>query len=368
MRIAILSLTPGHNYGGILQSYALQTILERMGHSVKVISKVRFLKILGFMMLAKYGVRIIKKYLLRKKDVSVRSEYNFNQSKILKLHNTYSFVDKYLHLRTIDSFDDVKDNEFDAFVVGSDQVWRPRYFEGQYQSVICNAFLAFAENWNVKRIAYAPSFGVDTNEYSETQLSECSNLLKKFDAVSVREQSGVELCKDYFGVSAIQLCDPTMLLTKADYLKLIDSNVPKSKGNLLVYCLDKSDELDKIVSFISESKGLSPFYTNEDSDGVKPPVESWIKAFDDAEFVVTDSFHACVFSLIFRKSFIVTGNKNRGMSRFESLLSDFGMKERLVTDYSQLSNDLIDLPLGDLDEKFERLREKALTFLKTINN
>ncbi len=363
MRIAILSLVPGHNYGGILQSFALQTVLERMGHEVKVISKVPSFKETGWKKYIKYGVRFVKKYILRtQKDLPIKREKFYTEKRKYELQKTLVFVDEYLHIRYIDKFEDIKEGEFEAFVVGSDQVWRPQYFCGQYNTEIENAFLKFTEGWKVKRISYAASFGVDFNEYSTSQTKSCRELLKKFDAVSVREDSGIKLCYQLFDVPARKVCDPTMLLSKEDYLKLIDCNIPKSSGNLFVYCLDRNESLDKIVSEISSEKNLVPFFIRDD-DRVKPSVESWLQAFNDAEFVVTDSFHACVFSLIFKKPFIVIGNKDRGMSRFDSLLVEFGMKERLVLSLSDNIVDIEDLKIDGVDPVFEKIRKESYDFL-----
>lgn len=362
MKIGILSLNPGHNYGGILQSYALMTILERMGHEVRVISRIRYMTVWSPKMFLKYAVRAFRRLILRQ-PFGIFYEKGQNDW----INKTYgkmlAFCKKKLHLRLVKSFAEVKETEFDAIVVGSDQVWRPKYFKSQYQATVADAYLKFAVSWNIKRVAYAPSFGVDDWEYTPEETRECAYLLQKFDAISVRELSAVRICKKHLNADVINLCDPTMLLSKENYETLVDVSTPKSKGNLLVYCLDQSEELDRLVCKISKDKHLTPFSTNAALECQKGSVEAWIRGFMDAEFVITDSFHACVFSLIFHKPFIVFGNQNRGMSRFETLLSTFGQSERLLFQADEYSEEKKYPTYEHVDEVFFQLRQKANKFL-----
>lgn len=328
MKIAIVSLVLHTNYGGILQSYALQTVLERMGHEVEVLRK----PAVKWPSKYKFPFCIAKRLVKRLIDGKTPVFYEKNKERQLAFvrKNTELFINKYIHVRYIDSFKDIKEGEYDAFVVGSDQVWRPRYFTKQWGATIDNAFLTFTKGWNIKRMAYAASFGVDECEYSEQELKDCSNALKLFDAITVRELSGIDLLQKYFGCTGEQVIDPTLLLTKDDYLSLIQ-NEPKSKGSLLVYVLDENDEIKELVKRVAKEKGLIPFYVKAPYNETQPKVETWLKGFADAEFVVTDSFHACVFSVIFEKPFVVVGNKDRGNARFDSLFSLLGTNENYVS-------------------------------------
>ena len=141
-----------------------------------------------------------------------------------------------------------------------------------------------------------------------------------------------------------QVLDPTLLIKKEDYIQLFEKNkVSESKGNLLVYILDEIPEKSELINKIAEEKKLIPFKVNSKvgkgglslPEYIQPTVEEWIRGFYDAEFVVTDSFHACVFSILFNKPFIVYGNENRGLSRFTSVLNIFGLEERLLKNLSE---------------------------------
>lgn len=366
MKIGILTLPLQTNYGGILQAYALQTVLERMGHEVSLIEKKK--RLYGFPLWKAplvYGKRMIFKVLsLQAPPIFYEQKY-----KPLLSKNTDRFINKYIKRRIVANFDEIKDSDYDAVVVGSDQVWRPQYFKLPIEI----AYLNFAKEWDIKRIAYAASFGTDEWEYNQPQTNNCKHLIKIFDAVSVREKSGVRLCKDYLGVAAEHLLDPTLLLSPEDYIQLFkNSDTPQSPGTLLTYILDESDEKQQLINIISKERNLIPFRANSRienkkaplAERVQPLVEQWLRGFYDAEFVVTDSFHACVFSIIFGKPFIAIGNKERGMARFESLLSTLGLQKNLIADTIEYSP-LEDYTIGNnVKETLAGLRQMSISFLQ----
>lgn len=351
MKIGILTQPLKNNYGGLLQAYALQKVLNDMGHEVWIIN--RTFKEPSFVrQYASLGKRIILKYILKK---SLHPIFIFNPTKEeQKIIATYTsqFVKKHFpHVtkKIIRNKDMIHLNRegFDAYMVGSDQVWRPRY-----SPCITNYFLDFVEKGTkIKRIIYAASFGVSDWEFTEEQTRDCSRLAKYFNAVSVREDSGVDLCRKYLGVDAVHVLDPTMLLNTKDYIHLLE-NEGKSSGNMMTYILDKTNEKKQMINDISKRLKLLPFSVmpnkmltketrgTEIKECIYPPVTKWLRGFIDAEFVVTDSFHGCIFSILFNKPFIVIGNPKRGMSRFNSLLKLFDLEDRLVnvteTNYNNL--------------------------------
>lgn len=373
MRIGILTLPIYNNYGGILQAYALQTVLEKMGHEVVVFYK-PYKKLypplwIYPLCLAK---RILRKCVNRKNPILL--ERFWTKRTPIVIQNLQRFVHEHIHLKTISALLQLRPADYDAIVVGSDQVWRPIYFADWRKPCgkIENAYLNFARDWDVKRIAYAASYGTSEWEYNEVQTARCKRLVQKFDAVSVREDSGVELCKKNFQVNAAHVLDPTMLLSRAHYCKLfIDKKAPHSPGSLLSYVLDESPHFSAFINRVASERNLKPFsvLNNAELDVsiphekcVKIPVEQWLRGFYDAEFVVTDSFHACVFSIIFQKQFLVVGNKERGMARFNSLLSQFGLQDRLVDTNVDL-NQLPPIDYAQVEDRLNKLRKASLAFL-----
>lgn len=361
MRIGILTLPLHTNYGGILQAYALQTVLERMGHEACVIEKRRKpLRLPLWKAPLVYAKRVLKN--LSGHPFPIFYEQKVNREEPIVRQNTDRFIGRYIKRRIVDDYSELEENDFDAIVVGSDQVWRPKYFKDRIE----DAYLKFAEGWHIKRMAYAASFGTDEWEYTTEQTKECARLLRLFDSVSVREASGVDLCRERFGVEARHVLDPTMLLSADDYIRLFKvSHTPESPGTLLCYILDESAGKNALIEKIAKERGLVPFGVNSKvenrmaplAERVQPPVEQWLRGFYDAEFVVTDSFHACVFSILFHKPFIVVGNARRGMSRFKSLLSIFALGDRLVMDVTQFFHcSVIDWEQVDSLLAYERKR------------
>lgn len=373
MRIGILTLPLHTNYGGILQAYALQTVLERMGHQVVVFDTPNRMPLPQFKDIPKcFLKRIIKKLLGRNQKIFY--EYYHNKKVIPVIsQNTQRFINSHIHRKEISDFKELDGESYDAIVVGSDQVWRPLYFvPGWRWQEIENAFLSFASKWNIKRLSYAASFGTDDWEYTDQQTRRCKALLQVFDAISVRETNGVTLCKKYFDIDSVHVLDPTMLLNEVDYYILFQkANTPKSNGTLLNYILDENEKKRALIMHVANQKCFRAFsvtnpHENDETkplnERIKPSVEKWLRGFYDAEFVITDSFHACVFSILFKKQFVVVGNKERGLSRIESLLQCFGIENRIVEDSAQVMR----LPLIDYDMvyvKLEKYRKKSLEFL-----
>lgn len=369
MKIGVLTLPLHNNFGGILQAYALQKVLKDFGHNVVLIDKSRYISLGPWY--KKYPIYIkrgINRFIFGK-NIIVKAD--IEQNRFLKTIAKYTepFIEKHIRRVYTKDFSNIREKDFDVLIVGSDQIWRPKYFFSKIE----NAYLDFAREWKIKRIAYAASFGTEEWEYTKEQTNNCAALLKKFNAVSVRESSAVQLCNDNFGVKAEHVLDPTMLLCKEDYIKLFkDYNTAQSDGNLFCYILDEGEEKKSIIDCIAKEKGLKPFYVNsryEELDApleerIQQPVEKWLRAFNDAEYIVTDSFHACVFSIIFNKPFIVYGNRERGMARFKSLLSIFGLEERIVSTKEEATK-AISKPINweIVNESHRQWKEKSMSFL-----
>lgn len=348
MKLGIITLPLHTNYGGILQAYALQTILEQLGHKVYVIETIQEpIRLPLWKKPFAYGSRILKN--IAGHPFPIFYEQQYNREKHILREKTDRFINKYINRKIVNDFSEIKETDFDAIIVGSDQVWRPKYFK----KGITHAYLDFTNGWNIKRIAFSASFGTSCWEYNMKQTRLCKELIHNFDAISVREDSGVNLCREHFGVKALVTLDPTMLLPKEFYIQIFKNyNVPKHPSGLLNYILDETQEKMNIINKIAKSRKLKPFRVNTPSDIHLPieerialPVEQWIRGFYDAEFVITDSFHACVFSILFNKPFIVIGNSERGMSRFTSILSILGLTHRLVkseTEIDKIINQDID--------------------------
>lgn len=396
MKVGILTQPLTNNYGGLLQAYALQTTLERMGHDVVILNRpMPFVPDVANDAFVPTVIRMMKncvKFLMRKPLIKVYHELLPHQH-IVANRLTEIFIVTYHHkspdFSTTESLAAYcRKQGFDAYVVGSDQCWRPLY-----SPCLPNYYLDFAKDWNVKRISYAASFGVDHWEYSEEEKRLCASLAQKFDAVSVREESGIALCKEHLGVDAVHVLDPTMLLDADDYNTLIQdfdlkifniapehrvkTTIDVKDKKLFCYVLNMNAQKQAFIQTVSKAKGLTPvecmpkdFRAQEvfekcPDDCTFPPVELWLQSFRDSEMVIADSFHGTVFSIIYNKPFWVLGNPDRGMARFQSLLRMFGLEDRLVTPDKLATLDF-DAPIDwrPVNARRGELKQKSLTFLR----
>lgn len=377
MKIGIITQPLATNYGGILQNYALQFTLRKLGHNPVTIdwnASNSFKEELWRKkqrILYQLGVKGVEKpiYIPNKRDFNIISK------------QIDYFINKYIErtdkITKEEGFKkSVEGLGCEALVVGSDQVWRPGY-NGFPKAM----FLDFTQEINLIRVAYAASFGTSKWEYTPQMTTICAKLAKNFDLVTVREDSGVSLCRDRLGIEAAHVLDPTMLLTKEDYECLvICEKEPQSKGNLFHYILDPSEEKKSLIEDVASRQGLKPFtimpkcqaenrtrwdVKHRINDCVFPSVTCWLRGFMDAKMVIVDSFHGAVFSIIFNKPFWIIENSNRGNARFESLLRMYGLEDRMIDAANATPNDW-DKPIdwARVNGKKEEKRQESINLLK----
>lgn len=355
MRIGIVTQPLSRNYGGILQNYALQQTLIKLGHTPYTFD-------LGKYTWKDWGIAtiksIIKKILGRQCSFPATPNTFYAKECILR-----RFVDNYIsmtHPRTYTpSAKQIISYNLDAIIVGSDQVWRPKY---NYR--IGAMYLDFTKSLDIKRIAYAASFGTDEWEYTQKQTLSCKTLLEKFDAISVREKSGVDLCKKYFGTDATHLLDPTLLLTKEEYKQLL-THIPEAKTQyLFAYILDPTDEKIKYVTRYAEMLGLEVVIKGADAQlSEEDSVENWLANFRDAQYVITDSFHGSVFSIIFNVNFLTFTNKSRGNSRMQSLFRILNIEKCIIDQFNFDNQTPYNIDWCEINNIINGLKHKANSFL-----
>lgn len=369
MRIGILTLPIAENYGGILQAVALCQFLEQQGHDVSLIYKqtvnIKWKEVIKSILCLFPGHDILKVH-TNKKLLDAREER-------VKLHK--SFIDKEISeispvLYTTDDLINYTElSHFDAVIVGSDQVWRKAYINDKYYK---SYFLDFIDG-NTKKIAYAASFGREVWE-GEDDHQEIHKLLKKFSAISVREASGITICRETFGIDNIShVLDPTLLMDKQFYLDMISkydlTHIEPKK--LVTYVLDESDYKKNIITDYQstlhfsdeETLNLKGFNTNKKTYSVP----EWLYSIANADFVITDSFHGMVFSIIFEKQFIVIGNKDRGLERFTSLLSLLALEDRLISaDKNKILDSLVPINFEKKNIDILKKRTESCDFLLNV--
>ncbi|HEF8786795.1 TPA: polysaccharide pyruvyl transferase family protein, partial [Providencia alcalifaciens] len=267
--------------------------------------------------------------------------------------------------------EDIQKNahQYDAIIVGSDQVWRPK----MYSNLKLDTEVYFLQTVpsHIKKIAYAASFGVDYWELTDNpHLTESiSNSLKEFSAISVRENSGVTICQNVFHTKANHVLDPTLLSEKIFFDQIINSESTAKPVDLVYYKLDSNKEFKKIINGISTSLNYTSknIYFHESlflNSYITVP--SWLSYIKNSKLVITDSFHCVCFSIIFNKNFYCIRNKSRGESRLESLLASLGLENRLIYQYDLLDSHMhnTNIDYQKVNKKLESLKENSLSFLK----
>ena len=315
MKIGIITLPLESNYGGVLQNWALQVLLRRLGHEPITIdfekrSIFRLIMVnLKTILLHFYGK---KRPFVRWKDLERNPLFDKFIKSNINLSNLVNHYSKKI----------IKQYGIEAIIVGSDQVWRPKYS----RPFLYDRYLRFIKGMPIKRIGFAISFGVDFWEYNAEETQKCAFFAAKFDALSFREQSGVKLCKQYLNCDAVQVLDPTLLISKDAYIELC-SCVPVCREKYIAsYIIDKNWNTEKILLGKHSELGI-PIKEFTANKNATISIEEWLAMFRDAEYIVTDSFHGTAFSIIFGKKFHCIYNEDRGSERFISLLTLYNMGE-----------------------------------------
>lgn len=332
MKIGILTHPLELNYGGNLQAYALQKVLKDMGHEVLTIDRHNrkgcnsLLKtLLG------YIKRNIQHYIFHKNITIKWNPFITDEQYSILSSETQKFIIRNINLTRKVYSDELssidEEYQFDAYVVGSDQIWISTYCP--------NSFLDFVHRPNIKKIVYAASTSEKAAFYNNCQLlNQCRILAKDFNGISVREDSLVDKVRTKLGLEAEFVLDPTLLLDKNDYLKVIGKSETFSPI-IFSYILDWNISKNDILKELQNEIQLPIIQGNlVDNSMLKPypSIDDWINNVNRASFVVTDSFHGTVFAILFNKPFIAIVNEHRGKSRFISLLKMFNLEYRLVSE------------------------------------
>ncbi len=379
MKIGILTHPFYGNYGGMLQAYALYRFLQENGHQAVILKFLPYrpshffkapFNYIRQLLSIKNRIRLLFLRLNIKSSL-VRSNQLLFQRKGLAFQRR--------HVTSIwigtDPARQIKEHGVEVIIVGSDQVWRAAY--AREQKSLPFFFLDFATAETRRRsISFAASFGTDSWEGTEAETSICSKLLQEFKAVTVREESGIRICRETLGTHAERIADPTLLLNVEDYNHLIQkekTRVPEHPY-IATYILDDTPEIAVCINTVVQNVNYHQQALNASlqatrrRDRFPVSVSQWLRLIRDAKYFITDSFHGCVFAIIFNKPFVCLGNENRGSARFDSLLGTFGLKDRLtINPTAEQVQQILNTPV-DWD-KVNAIRhseqERAFDFLRT---
>ena len=353
MRIGIVTQPLYANYGGILQNYALQQVLKKMGHEPVTLDQMPSLPFWRYCLYA--GKTLICAFIPSKRHPLKPYSHFLKRPEAIN-----QFVESYIaHTKTVASYSARQLSKYgiEAVLVGSDQVWRYKY----NNETIEDKYLAFAKDYDCLKIAYAASFGVDSWDYPEDVTPVVKDLVRQFNAVSVRETSASVLCRNILGVEAPLVLDPTLLLIGEDYLSLCAPEQMSDGPYLASYVLDADKRKQAMIERFAEENGLPVRNMTVSENGCS--IGEWLSTIRNAEYVITDSYHGSIFSILFRKQFYTFDNKDRGADRFYTLFRLLGLTSRLLDD------NISELPDGEVDyssveSKLDSYKEHSVEFLK----
>ncbi len=338
------------NYGTTLTYYALHTVLEELGYSVLMIDKPK----------------------IKENDIERRDNYA----------RSFARRHGYAVSEVFDITDTMQLNDLcNTFMLGSDQMWtwtRCEQFGTYY-------FLDFARD-DKKKIVYAGSFGKDDFFAPEEGRAKCAFHAGRIDAVSLREDQGVEVAKKRFGIDAEFVLDPIFLCDRKHYEALADASGRKlpQKPYLMTYILDPTEGKRNAIQKTADLLGLEmvntlngvPWMHKDNAQKLGLPniqddvtLEDMMQYYRNADFIVTDSFHGSCFAILFRKPFICIANQQRGIPRFHSLFGLLGLMDRLVYRPGEIINapEAFFRPQIDYDRVYEIIGQesaRSLAWLK----
>ena len=360
------------NYGACLQCYALWKFIKNQGHHCEMIDLMR-----------PWSPEYIesKRFKEKKKKAKIPFykkiiRYIFHPkasvgSVPIENKNFQEFNALMDYSETYYSVDGLYDNPpvYDVYVAGSDQIWNPLmpFINEPY-------FLTFVPKGK-KKISYASSFAV--KEIPEGRWTAYSDWLVDFDAISVRERSGLDIVKNCFGRDASIVADPTMLLARNEWEKLLVKPQLEEKY-LFVYTLQYNQQIvDKAIS-LAENKGLTVYVVVSSTTGTKleqkgdvriittAGPKEWLGFIYAAEYVITDSFHGSVFSFLFSKKLLTVCTNKKVSERLTTLFGSFSLSSNLIdVEQFKLMNNLdrANYPFNDVEKAIDNLRNKSASFL-----
>lgn len=355
MKIGIVTAHFLRNYGSVLQAYALKTVLQNMGHDVSIINYIPFVD-------NTYTKRDIRTDVKR----IIKSGVFFALKRRKRSKLFMQFRENYLNMTTpyIGYKSLLNANmDFDAYICGSDQIWNPKLYGGFNEGY----FLQFVKD--EYKISYAPS--VCVSSLNDDEQAKFKKALQGFHAVSVREQSSVEMLQPLSPVQVEWVLDPTLLLPREEWEKLHIRNSTKKYG--IVYETLPNQELEKVIGDVKKYTKL-PFYnisnnfdtiahTSNQLAHVGPL--GFLQAIKNASFVITNSFHCIVFCLHFHIPFIAFSHDND--ERFRSLLTPCGLENRILEKQTDFDSDMVTLDDWNFDKIsnfFCQSRQTSLKYLQ----
>lgn len=353
--VGIITIYDLNNYGNRLQNYAVQKILTDKGLAATTYHTNVY----------PFGARLIKHI---KKLIHVLTGYHLSKNpdywrKFDKKKSFEHFTKQYLPTERVDTLEGLGEKA-DYFVIGSDQVWNPSWYKNGIQDLY---LLTFAKP--EQKVCLSPSFGI--SELPDEWKEVFEKNLRTFPSLNVREQAGADIIKELTGQDAQVTIDPTLMLDAEDWLQIAKKphGVNTDEPFLLTYFLgNRTKSVEQDISEILKLKNLKVYHLRDTS---QPNVfacgpSEFVYLFSNADIILTDSYHACIFSFLFNKPFVVYDREQDGMckmsARLDSLLSMLKIERKYRT--RNLQNSWFECDYSEGREVIKKERKKLQEYLR----
>lgn len=381
-KLALVTCYYQDNIGSMLQAYATQKVCIKLGYDcehiniAKLQNKIKIKKIF-FYMKQIFNIQILKEIII-KRSKRIIAGYVFKSTIGLNINKRKEKFEEFRISHFIlspaySSVDKLKKacKRYEAVIVGSDQLWLPSNIYADY----------FTLNWvpdHIKKISYATSFGVSC--LSSKTMLKAKKFLARIEFISVRENSGKKIVKECLNTSVPVVCDPTLLLGNKEWDELKTRDKIIKTPYVFCYILGSEKEIREFALRIKQNTGYE-LVTLPHLERIEDEIYSDINLYEigpceflnliyNAEYIITDSFHGSVFSMIYRKKFWTFKRmKEDGIlntnGRIESLFSLLGITKCLIDGAGEI-NQYIDMQLdyNCIEEKIEKYREYSIKYLK----
>ncbi len=364
MKVSVITRHAITNYGSLLQAFATQIMVEKCGYDCEIVNYIR-----SDESYQKHEITLLKRkpqwynnpikraaYLAIRQPESILSGKKFEKerNKLLKQSKLYTSQDELIN----------NSPNADIYMTGSDQVWGPME-DGNYDSSYC---LSFASD-DAPKISYAASFG--HTDFDEEKKSYFSKWLSRYKYITVREDSALNIINS-LEINAYQVIDPTLLLTKEEWLKYTDKDI--SGRYVLVYQLHNDRKLSEYAKKVAIEKKLPLIRISTSFHQITrsgkfvwcPSVAKFLSYIKNADCMITDSFHGTAFAINFNTPFIEVLPNNKTGTRNMSILRLTGLENRILKDVNDISLASQYIDFAPVNSIIEAEREKSISILKEI--
>lgn len=388
MKIGIVTFVKCDNYGAELQAYALQKKLNMLGYDTEVIDLEKEKGVIESSF-SSYKNAIVNRYkqyglirgtlkiseLVRDKYKS-RKAFAANSDKVNERHKIFeAFFNTYIkhsnRYYTLEEMRNIGHLPYDVMIAGSDQIWN--YMQTRYLDVF---FLMMANRWNAKKISYAASFSV--SRIPRDKKAMYKQYIENMDAISVREITGMDIVKSCSAREATLVLDPTLLISRTEWIEYVgrEDYLPKDKKYVVIYTLSGSHYIYTLAKNIAGRLGAEViniklgFAKVDGDEGIthiwNAGPREFISIFNQAVYVITDSFHGTAFSINFNIPFTTLLNPASNInSRALSILKQTGTESRLIYDNGEDKEpETLDVDFGPINRIIEDKRKESLDFLQ----